>query len=161
MVETRRFRFLDITNLIAPGFSYERYLKAYGCELTKGYLPYEWMDSLENLRCTSLRPQETFYSRLKGTGLTDKEYALCGRVWREKNMHTFADFFTWYNNLDVEPMLQAIQRQSVVYENKRIDMLKDGITLSGLAVLWLFGESTLSHTRQRGLTKQPKNSQAR
>ena len=35
-------------------------------------------------------------------------------------------------------MLQAIQRQSVVYENKGIDMLKDGITLPSLAVLWLF-----------------------
>ena len=76
VVETRRLRFLDITNFIAPGFSYERYLKAYGCELTKGYFPYEWMDSLEKLRCTSLPPQEAFYSQLKGTGLTDEEYAL-------------------------------------------------------------------------------------
>ena len=38
-VETRRLRFLDITNFIAPGFSYERYLKVYGCELTKGTFP--------------------------------------------------------------------------------------------------------------------------
>ena len=108
VVETRRLRFLDITNFIAPGFSYERYLKAYGCELTKGYFPYEWMDSLEKLRCTSLPPQEVFYSRLKGTGLTDEEYALCRQVWRANNMRTFADFLAWYNNLDVEPMLQAI-----------------------------------------------------
>ena len=54
VVETRRLRFLDITNFIAPRFSYERYLKAYGCELTKGDFPYEWMDSLEKRRCTSL-----------------------------------------------------------------------------------------------------------
>ena len=38
-IETRRLRFLDITNFIAPGFSYERYLKVYGCELTKGTFP--------------------------------------------------------------------------------------------------------------------------
>ena len=148
VVETRRLRFLDITNFIAPRFSYERYLKAYGCELTKGDFPYEWMDSLEKLRCTSLSPQEAFYSRLKGTGLTDEEYALCGRVWLEKNMHTFADFLACYKNLDVEPMLQAIQQQSVVYENKGIDMLKDGSPLPGLAVFWLFGESTLLGVRR-------------
>ena len=41
-------------------------------------------------------------------------------------MHTFAD-----NNLDMKPMLETIQRQSVIYENKRIDMLKDEITLPG------------------------------
>ena len=45
-------------------------------------------------------------------------------------------------------MLQAIQWQSIVYKNKEIDMLKDGTTLPGLAVLWLFGESTLSSVRQ-------------
>ena len=38
-VETRRLRFLDITNFIAPGFSYECYLKVYGCELTKDTVP--------------------------------------------------------------------------------------------------------------------------
>ena len=151
MVETRRLCFLDITNFIAPGFSYERYLKAYGCELTKGYFPYERTGSLEKLRCTSLLSQEVSYSQLKGTGLTDEEYALCRRVWREKNMHTFADFLAWYNNLDVEPMLKAIQQQSVVYKNKEIDMLKDGITLPGLAVLCLFGESMLLGVR-RGKT---------
>ena len=43
VVETRRLRFLDITNFIASGFSYEHYLKVYGCELAKGYFPYKWM----------------------------------------------------------------------------------------------------------------------
>ena len=38
-IETRRLRFLDITNFIAPGFSYECYLKVYGCELTKDTVP--------------------------------------------------------------------------------------------------------------------------
>ena len=65
-------------------------------------------------------------------------------------MCTFTDFLVWYNNLEVEPMLQAIQRQSVVYENKEIDMLKVGITLPGLAVRYLFGESMLSGVRLVG-----------
>ena len=39
-------RFLDPTNYIAPGFSYDKYLKAHGCEQTKGHFSYEWMVSL-------------------------------------------------------------------------------------------------------------------
>ena len=46
VIETRRLHFLDITNLIAPGFSYERYLRAYGCKFAKGYFFYKWMNSL-------------------------------------------------------------------------------------------------------------------
>ena len=67
--------------------------------------------------------------------MTDEEYALCRHEWHANNMRTFADILAWYNNLDVEPMLQAIQQQSVVYENKGIDMPKDGITLPILVVL--------------------------
>ena len=62
VMETRCLHFLDLTNFIAPGFSYERYLKAYSCELAKGCFPYEWMDSLEKLKCTSLFLQEAFRS---------------------------------------------------------------------------------------------------
>ena len=34
-----QLKFLDMTNYVAPGFSYDKYLKAYGCEVTKGYFP--------------------------------------------------------------------------------------------------------------------------
>ena len=60
------------------------------------------MNSLKKLKCTSFFPQEAFHSQLKGTHVTDEEYALHRRVWGE------TDFFTWYNNLNVEPMLQTI-----------------------------------------------------
>ena len=49
-VETGRLRFLDICNFIAPGYSYEKYLKAYKCEQQKGFFPYEWMDGLHKLK---------------------------------------------------------------------------------------------------------------
>ena len=32
-----QLKFLDMTNYIAPGFSYDKYLKAYGCEITKDH----------------------------------------------------------------------------------------------------------------------------
>ena len=32
--------FLDVTNFLAPGFSYDKFLKAYECPQTKGFFPY-------------------------------------------------------------------------------------------------------------------------
>ncbi len=65
----------DIINYLAPGFNYDKYLKAYGCELQKGHFPYE--DS-------ALPPQEAFYSRLKNEGISDEDYARCQAVWRDE-----------------------------------------------------------------------------
>ena len=41
-LSTPHFRFLDIINYLAPGTSYEKWMKAYGCEQTKSWFPYEW-----------------------------------------------------------------------------------------------------------------------
>ena len=65
-----KLKFLDMTNYIAPGFSYDKYLKAYGCEVTKGHFPYEYMDCLTRLDDTALPPEEAF-SRLKNEGISD------------------------------------------------------------------------------------------
>ena len=46
---TKKLKFLDITSHLAPGFSYDKYLKAYGCELQKGHFPYEYMDGIGKL----------------------------------------------------------------------------------------------------------------
>jgi hypothetical protein len=49
--KTEVLKFLDITNYMAPGFSYSQYLKAYECTEEKGFFPYEWLTSLENQGC--------------------------------------------------------------------------------------------------------------
>lgn len=139
-IQTNRFRFLDIMNFIAPGFSYAQYLKAYGCSAEKGYFPYEWMDSLGKLKQTFLPSRECFSSTLKGTQLSEAEYTVCKEAWNSKKMRNMEDFLKWYNNLDVTPFLEALESQSNIYKTKRIDMLKDAISLPGLAVKWMFEE---------------------
>ena len=59
---TKKLKFLDITSYLAPGFSYDKYLKAYGCELQKGHFPYEYMDGIGKLEDRALPPKEAFYS---------------------------------------------------------------------------------------------------
>ena len=43
------------------GFSYDKFLKAYGYELMKGQFPYEYMDDGRKLDEPALPPKETFH----------------------------------------------------------------------------------------------------
>ncbi len=48
-MSTDKFRFFDMTQFLAPGSSYSKYLKAFHVEESKTYLPYEWLDSVDKL----------------------------------------------------------------------------------------------------------------
>ena len=48
-------------------------------------------------------------------------------------MQKFSDFLKWYNNKDVVPTLEGMQKMIEFYHNKGIDMLKLGCTLPNLA----------------------------
>ena len=139
-LSTDQLKFVDMINYIAPGFSYDKYLKAYGCEVTKGHFPYEYMDRLERLDDTALPPKEAFFSRLKNEGISDEDYASCQEAWRVNGMTTLRDFLVWYNNKDVVPFLQAIDRQFAFYRQRGIDMFKQGISVPGLTLLYLFND---------------------
>ena len=54
-------------------------------------------------------------------------------VWEHEQMTTFQDFVRWYNNKDVVPTLEAMQKMMEFYINKGIDMFKLGCTLPNLA----------------------------
>ena len=135
---TNKLKFVDICNYLAPGFSYDKYLKAYGCDLQKGNFPYEYMDGIEKLEDRVLPPQSAFFSRLKNEGISNDDYARCQAVWRDNGMETLREYLIWYNNRDVTPFLDAIEKQAAFYRDRHIDMFKDGISVPGLALLYLF-----------------------
>ena len=135
---TKKLKFLDITSYLAPGFSYDKYLKAYGCELQKGHFPYEYMDGIGKLEDRALPPKEAFYSRLKNEDIADDDYARCQTVWRDNRMTSMRDFLVWYNNR--VPFLEALDKQFAFYKQQNIDMFKDGISVPGLTLLYLFNE---------------------
>ena len=137
-LKTLHLKFLDITNYLAPGFSYDQFLKAYECTQTKGYFPYEWVDSLDKLNFHTLPPPEAFHSTLSNTTTTNEQYEYCQRVWNDNNMETFRDFLIWYNNLDVVPFLEAIDKMSAFWKDRNIDIFKDGVSVPGLTMKYLF-----------------------
>ena len=58
-------------------------------------------------------------------------------------MSTFKDFLVWYNNLDVVPFIEAVEKMSQFWQERKIDMFKDGISVPGLTLKYLF--SFLGH----------------
>ena len=58
-------------------------------------------------------------------------------IWNHENLCTFKDFLRWYNNKDVVPTLEAMQKMLAFYHKKGIDMLKLGCTLPNLANICL------------------------
>ena len=76
--------------------------------------------------------------RLKTTPPTGKEnYDYLQEIWNSHKMTTFKDFLKWYNDKDVVPTLEAMQKMMQFYHNKGIDMLKLGCTLPNLANICL------------------------
>ena len=129
-LKTPHLRFLDVTNFLAPGFSYDKFLKAYECPQTKGFFPYQWLDSLEKLDNPSLPPHEAFFSTLKNKNISDEDYQYCQQVWSNNNIQSFLEFLIWYNNLDVQPFCKALEKLCAFWKDKKIDMLTQGISIS-------------------------------
>ena len=144
---TKRLKLLDIRNYLAPGFNYANYLKAYKCSQDKGYFPYVWMDSLEKLQETQLPEQKDFWTELTQKSISSEEYQVCQDAWKKHGMKTFQDYLTWYNNLDVVPFLEALEKQVKFYrEELKVDMFKDGISVPGLTLKYLF--NSIDHTQE-------------
>ena len=133
-INTPRFKFLDVLNYLAPGITYDKWVKTYGATLTKSWLPYEWFDSPAKLDIPGLPPYLAWYSKLKGEYvLTLKEYDDCHRVFRERGMRTFGDWLEYYNNLDVALFLEALQKMKEFYTGLGVDIFKDAVSLPGVS----------------------------
>ena len=67
----------------------------------------------------------------------EENYQFLLDIWNHENMCTDKDFLRWYNNKDVVPTLEAMQKMLAFYHKKGIDMLKLGCTLPNLAKICL------------------------
>ena len=160
-IGARRFKFLDISNYLAGGVSYSAFLKAYKIEEAKSYFPYEWFDDVSKLDFPHLPPYESFYSELKQKNVLevqdkkdaedekedhatdDKEvgmerYQELQHIWQQQDMTTFKDFLSYYNNLDVHPFVQAVEKMQQFYFAHDIDLFKVAVSVPGIARRWLF-----------------------
>ena len=66
-----------------------------------------------------------------------EKYQYLQQIWKQEQMSSFKNFLRWYNNKDVVPTLEAMQKMIVFYHHKDIDMLKLGCNLPKLARICL------------------------
>lgn len=59
-------------------------------------------------------------------------------------MQTFADWLKYYNNLDVAPGLEALQKMRNFYIAKGIDIFKDAVGIPGVTLHYLL-KGSLKH----------------
>ena len=93
-----------VNNLPKNGFkNISKYYTPEEVELIKqkGFYPYEYMNTEEKFNNTKLPPQEGFYSKLSGKGITEKNYKHACNVWNTFKMKTFKDYHKLYNETDV------------------------------------------------------------
>ena len=137
-IKTPTLLFLDIINYLGPGTSYDSWIKAYGASAQKAWLPYEWLDSPDKLDYPGLPDYIYWYSKLKDEYVLKlSEYIGCRKLFREKGMRTFRDWLEYYNNLDVAPGLEALEKMRGFYSSKGIDILKDAVSLPGVSLHYL------------------------
>ena len=137
-MKTPQFVFLDVINYLAPGITYDKWVKTYGAKQTKSWLPYEWFDSVDKLDHKGLPPYRCWFSQLKNSfALTPKEYDECKRVFQERGMQTFGDWLEYYNNLDVTPFLETLEKMKAFYTNIGVDIFKDAVSLSGVSMQYI------------------------
>ena len=104
--------------------------------------------------CNRLEAEYTDYVNLTKSGLTTEQavvklklskppptgienYQNLQQIWKQEQMSSFKDFLRWYNNKDVVPTLEAMQKKIAFYHGKDIDKLKLGCTLPNLANICL------------------------
>ena len=66
-----------------------------------------------------------------------KEWEGCKRLFQEQGMLTFADWLRYYNNLDVAPGLEALEKMRAFYTEKGIDILRDAVSVPGVIMHYL------------------------
>ena len=109
--------------------------------------------------CNPLEKEYLDYEKLIGSGLTTESalvkkglsetpptgaenYSYLQKVWEQEKMQSFKDFLRWYNNKDVVPTLEVVQKMVEFYHNKAIDVLKLGCTLPNLANICLHSSTS-------------------
>lgn len=169
--------FMDILNFLGGCTSLDGFLKAYRTSETKGYFPYEWLESYDQLLNTKhLPPIESFYSRLRCVNVlaedyfqmekltshgksveeamlilklqkapltAEENYRYLQTIWLEEKMQSMLDFLRWYNNKDVVPTREAMERMLNFYHSRDVDLMKVGYTLPSIANRMLHKSTSL------------------
>ena len=135
-IKTEKLRFWDIRHFLGPGFSYRKFLIAYGSVQTKFYFPYQCMTDLTKLQ-SGLPEHQAFYSSLRKSTITKEEYEHVKKTWIEKGWITLKDMLIYYNMLDCVLFITAVESTSMLlpYKQQGLGIFKRAFSVSKVAKL--------------------------
>ena len=139
---TPMFKFLDIKNYLAPGLSYDGWRKANGCAVSKIVFPYEWLDDYNKLSHVGPVKYTNFFSKLKGGfTITPSEYNEFVREFHSRGCVTMMDWLRVYNEADVIPFIEAVNKTRKQYYPNEIDMFKDAVSIPGISMTYVLNKA--------------------
>ena len=86
--------------------------------LRKGVYPYEYLDSWERFKETSLLDKKAFYSELNLEDITDKDYAHAQKVFEEFKLKNLGDYHDLYVQSDTLLLADVFEN----FRNKCIEI---------------------------------------
>jgi hypothetical protein len=119
--------FKDAMNFTSPQ-SLDKFVKSFGDknQEVKGVFPYESINTnnvMEVLDKIIPFEQDAFFSFLKNTGISDKDYNNYLNDWNSKGFQSRWDYLRYYNINDVKIMLPAIDNLIKMMFEDKVDML--------------------------------------
>ena len=116
--------FKDALNFSAP-CSLDKYLKQWGAKLTKSIFPHGYFTDIKQVENTNVFPApEAFYSSLKKESVDMDVYLTAKKEFETRialptghpdKMTSFKCWLKYYNNLDVQPMIEAIDKSFAAF----------------------------------------------
>ena len=90
--------------------------------IRKGIYPYEYMDSWDRFKETSLPSIERFYSSLNMSGISDSDYEHACSIWREFGIRSMGEYHDLYLRTDVVLLANVFESfRRVCLENYGLD----------------------------------------
>ena len=118
-IGTSKFLFNDTLHFTSP-CNYSAYLRQWGASEEKSIFPYSLYSSVEELEAATEFPShQDFYSTLTDSNVSLEDYNRSrSEFYRRKNLPTghsdkmfnMRCWLSWYNMLDVQPLVEAMER---------------------------------------------------
>ena len=128
-IDSFKFMAASLNNLVEnlPKESFKNLTEFYEGEqldllLRKGVFPYDWFDSFDKLSNDQLPPEESFYSALNVSGISEEDYQHAQKVWETFKMKTIRDYHDLYLKSDVLLLSDVFENfRDVCLENYHLD----------------------------------------
>ena len=129
---------IDMMLFTNAGTSLGKFIEEQTGVNTKQAFPYEYMDNYKCLSETKLPLIKAFNSKLKHSEYVESDYtddyAAAQKLWKEANCTTMLDYLLAYNDTDVVPFLDAINKfRHTILELVPYDAITNAVSIASIA----------------------------